>query len=186
MSLKKLLSPIITIVLSTTLSFTLFTYWMSRPHNLMAHFYASEMATVVSPVTVKGYIDSNSDKYILVDLRSQAEYEKEHVKTALNIPAGSLNTDQLVAQFKKLDQNKEIILSCYSAYCTLGRQVGRALSEHGIYVKEMDVGWSEWRYHFDLWNPGAGVDDGKDYIVTGKADPNNTPIIPCTQGDFGC
>ena len=186
MSFKSLLGTLVTIGISVGLSFTVFAYWESRPHSLMAHFYASEMATVVSPVTVKGYIDAGSDKYILVDLRSQVEYETEHVKTALNIPAGSLNTDQLIAQFKKLDQTKEIILSCYSAYCTLGRQVGRALAEHNIYVKEMDAGWSEWRYHFDLWNPGAGVDDGKGYIVTGKADPSNTPIIPCTQGQFGC
>lgn len=186
MTMKSLATTVITIILSVGLSLTAFTYWMSRPQNLMRHFYASEMATVVSPVTVKKYIDDKSDKYVLVDLRSQGEYEKEHVKTAVNIPAGSMNEDQLVSAFKKLPADKEIIVSCYSSYCTLGRQVGRALSEHGVFVKEMDAGWSEWRYHWDLWNPGASIDDGKDYIVTGKADPKDTPIIPCTQGEFGC
>lgn len=186
MSRKLILMFVATIVLSVGLSFTVFTYWMSRPESLMRHFYAGEMATVVSPTLVKKYIDEKNPNYILVDLRSQGEYEKEHIKSALNIPATSMNTEQLVAAFAKLDQSKEIIVHCYSAYCTLGSQVGRALSEHGIYVKEMTSGWSEWRYHWDLPNGGAAKEDNANYIESGKADPATTPIIPCTEGEFGC
>lgn len=186
MSIKRLLSYLLTVVLSVALSVTGTLYFLSRPEMLARHFYAGEMAAVVSPATLKKYIDDKATNYILVDLRSQAEYEKEHFKTAINIPAGSMNETQLVAMFQKLPKDKEIIVHCYSAYCTLGRQVGRALAEHGISVKELTVGWSELRYHWDLWNPGAGVDDGKEYIVTGKADPSDTPIIPCTVGEFGC
>ena len=91
-----------------------------------------------------------------------------------------------MAAFKKLGTDKEIIVHCYSSYCTLGRQVGKALALNDIYVKEMTIGWSEWRYHWDLWNPGAKVEDGATYVVTGKADPTNTPVIPCTVGEFGC
>ena len=186
MSKKIILGFILTVLLSVGLSFASFNYWMSRPHNLMRHFYEGEMATVVSPQTIKKYIDEKKTNYILVDLRSQGEYEKEHFVTAINIPAGSMDEAQLVAAFKRLGTDKEIVVHCYSAYCTLGRQVGEALSKNGVYVKELTVGWSELRYHWDLWNPGAGVDDGKDYITTGKADPSNTPIIPCTEGVFGC
>ena len=186
MSKKIILGFILTVLTSVLLSFALFNYWMSRPQNLIRDFYAVEMASVVSPQELKQNIDNKKTDYILVDLRSQGEYEKEHFVTAINIPAGSMDEKQLVDSFKRLGTDKEIIVHCYSAYCTLGRQVGEALSKNGIYVKELTVGWSELRYHWDLWNPGAGVDDGKDYITTGKADPSNTPIIPCTEGVFGC
>lgn len=157
----------------------------STPEARMRSFYEDEMATVVSPQTVKKYIDEKNKQYILVDLRSQAEYEKEHVIGAINIPATTMNEAQLVASFKRLGTKKEIIVHCYSAYCTLGRQVGLTLARKGIYVKEMTIGWSEWRYHWDLWNPGADINDGKAYIVSGKIDPN-APIIPCTVGEFSC
>lgn len=160
-------------------------YLESLPQTRMKNFYEDEMATVVSPQTVKKYIDEKNKQYILVDLRSQAEYEKEHAIGAINIPATSMNEAQLVSSFKRLGTKKEIIVHCYSAYCTLGRQVGQTLASNGIYVKEMTIGWSEWRYHWDLWNPGANIDDGKTYVVSGKVDPN-APIIPCTAGEFSC
>lgn len=184
--LKSAIVPLVFSFIGAFLGVSLFEYYESRPQNHIKNFYRGEMATVVSPATVKKYIDEKKSDYILVDLRSQGEYEKEHFVTAINIPAGSMNEEQLVAAFKRLPKDKEIIVHCYSAYCTLGRQVGEALANNGIYVKELTVGWSELRYHWDLWNPGAGVEDGKNYITTGKADPSNTPIIPCTEGVFGC
>lgn len=187
--MKSLLKYLAVVVISCLISVSATLYVVRRADNQnntrIANFYADEMATVVSPQTVKKYIDEKNTNYILVDLRSQAEYEKEHAITAINIPAGSMNEQQLVSAFKRLGTDKEIIVHCYSSYCTLGRQVGNALAKNGIFVKEMTIGWSEWRYHWDLWNPGASVDDGKAYIVTGKADPS-APIIPCTVGEFGC
>lgn len=147
--------------------------------------YEDEMATFISPTTVKKLIDEKNKDYVLVDLRSKPEYDKEHIISAINIPAVSMNTDQLVSAFKRIPKGKQIIVHCYSASCTLGRQVGKTLAEHGIFVQEMDVGWNEWRYHWDAWNPGAGPLDGKAYIVAGAVDPN-APIIPCTNGEFGC
>ncbi len=61
------------------------------------------------------------------------------------------------------------------------------LAEHGMYVQEMDVGWNEWRYHWDIWNPGAKPEDGvKDYIVTGEENGRDSLLLPCTVGVFGC
>ncbi len=182
---KSILLPLFCGFIGAALALWGYHTWQELPQTRIANTYEDEMVTFVSPTTVKKYIDQKNKNYILVDLRSKQEYDTEHITTAINIPAVSLNTDQLVASFKRLPTNKEIIVHCYSASCTLGRQVGQTLAEHGIYVKEMDVGWNEWRYHWDLWNPGAGPLDGKVYIVAGAADPN-APIIPCTVGMFGC
>ena len=160
--------------------------WSETTNGRIKNLYEDEMAVFVSPTTLKKMIDQKDSSYTLVDLRSKAEYDKEHIITAINIPAVSMNADQIVAAFKKLPQNKQIIVHCYSASCTLGRHVGQLLAEHGIYVKELDIGWSEWRYFWPLWNPGAKQNDGKPYIATGSAASANQPITPCTSGEFGC
>jgi len=159
-------------------------------NNRIKNTYEDEIATFVSPTTLKKMIDQKSTGYILVDLRSSPEYDAEHMVTAINIPAVSMTADQIVAAFAKLPKNKEIIVHCYSASCTLGRQIGKLLAEHGIYVNELDVGWSEWRYHWDLWNPGADPSAGKNYVVSSSSsaavNPDAPLPAPCTQGQFGC
>lgn len=160
----------------------------AKPNQRISTFYEDEMAVAVSPVTVRKLIDKKDTNYVLVDLRSKKEYDTEHIVTAVNIPAVSLNADQIVAQFRLLPKDKQIIVHCYSAYCTLGREIGRLLSRHGIFVKEMNIGWSEWKYYWALWNPGDDPKNGIPYVVTATAssDIKDTVISPCTQGEFGC
>jgi hypothetical protein len=43
-------------------------------------FYEVEMAIAISPATLKKWIDINNQSYILVGLRSEAEYKLEHFK----------------------------------------------------------------------------------------------------------
>lgn len=152
--------------------------------------YEDEIATFVSPTTLKKMIDQKSKNYILVDLRSAPEYQAEHIVTAINIPAVSMTADQIVAAFAKFPKNKQVIIHCYSASCTLGRQIGKLLAEHGIYVNELDVGWSEWKYYWALWNPGQDPSVAKNYVVSSSSsatvNPNSPLPAPCTQGQFGC
>ncbi len=187
---SKVLLPIILGIVGGIIGTFLFTKFQETPSVRIKNFYEDEMSAIVSPTTLKKMIDNKDVSYILVDLRSAAEYNTEHFVTAINIPAVSMNTEQLVSAFKALPKDKEIIVHCYSAYCTLGRQVGQTLAEHGIYVHELDVGWSELKYHWDLWNPGAKVTDGANYIIKGTTNPSPTPgvinVSPCVQGQFGC
>lgn len=152
--------------------------------------YEDEIATFVSPTTLRKMIDQKSKNYILVDLRSKPEYDAEHIVTAINIPSVSMTANEIVTEFAKLPKNKQIIVHCYSASCTLGRTIGKLLAEHGMYVNELDVGWSEWRYHWDLWNPGQDPSVGKNYVVTSSSSATlngDTQLpSPCTAGQFGC
>lgn len=163
-------------------------YYQSRnqvtDNDRIKSLYDEEMAAKMSPATLKGMIDKKDDNYILVDLRSKEEYLAEHIVGAVSIPAVSLSEEQLLAEFKKLPTNKEIIVHCYSAYCALGRQVGQFLANNSIFVKELSIGWSEWKYYWGLWNPGEDPKVGKSYVVK-----ENTNVISppnCTQGKFGC
>ncbi|MBI4177521.1 MAG: rhodanese-like domain-containing protein [Candidatus Aenigmarchaeota archaeon] len=166
---------------------------------LIEDFYLTENAVHVSPHSLRGKMDKGVDDYVLVDLRSQEEYEKEHIVGAVNIPAykdkdtsdyGAV--DRIVGAFAALPKDKDTIVYCYSMPCMTGRKVGLMLAEHGIYVKHLGIGWNEWRYFWNLWNHEHewNATDAENYIARGKEPGapktgNGSTACPIS-GDFGC
>ncbi len=147
-------------------------------------------------------MDKGETNYVLVDVRSPQEYDKEHIIGAISIPAYkdpntsiSLETEKeekerIINAFNNVRNEKEIIVYCYSIPCMTGRKIGKLLSEHDIYVKHLGIGWNEWRYSWNLWNhDGETPTDVKEYIVSGKE--SGKPMIkdtfsPCKVGELGC
>ncbi len=167
--------------------------------DLIRDFYLTENAVSVSPHHIRKALDKGDESFILVDLRSQEEYEHEHIVGAINIPAYKNpstsdygDVERIVIEFSKLPRDKDIIVYCYSMPCMSGRKIGKILVEHGIYVKHLGIGWNEWRYYWTLWNHEHewNATDVEDYIASGK-EPG-TPIIKenstaCPiEGDVGC
>lgn len=170
-------------------AFVAMRYIPQSPSDMIRDHYDSEMNVMISPSTLRKRMDAKDTSYILVDLRSKAEYDKEHIITAINIPAVSMSKEQIIEAFKKLPNNKEIIVHCYSMVCMLGRQTGQVLAAHNIFVKELGIGWSEWKYYWGLWNPGENPEKGKEYITTSSDAEKSIPaplMAPCTAGEFGC
>jgi len=167
---------------------------------LIAEFYAVESAVHVSPHGLRKSMDKGENKYVVVDLRSAQEYEKEHIVGAINIPAYSdpdtsayNEVDRIVSEFKKLPQDKEIVVYCYSMACMTGRKVGQMLVEHGIYVEHLGIGWNEWRHYWNLWNHEHewNKTNVEDYVVTGKEpgmpQKKESSLSPCdVDNTFGC
>ena len=99
--------------------------------------------------------------------------------------------DRIVGAFKALPPEKHIVVYCYSMPCMTGRKIGKMLTDHGIYVQHLGIGWNEWRYHWTLWNHEHEWSKTKvlDYISTGTepGEPKSKPTItPCGEGTFGC
>lgn len=170
-------------------------------NELIAEFYAVENAVHVSPHSIRKAMDKGEQQYTLVDLRSKEEYEKSHIVGAVNIPAYSDpdtsaygDVDRIVAGFRQLPQDKDIIVYCYSMPCMTGRKVGAMLAEHGIYVKHLGIGWNEWRYFWNLWNHEHEWNKTKveEYVATGSEPgvakrKEGNPLSPCTlDSTFGC
>jgi len=170
------------------------------PNDLITEYYAVETAVSVSPYDIKTNImQGKANSFILVDVRSQAEYEEEHIVTALNIPiyvdpaeSGKDNSERIIEAFRELkntNPNTDIITYCYSAACMAARKVGNTLAENGIFVKHLNIGWNEWRYHWDLWNgPNSGT-FVEDFVISGTepGEPKIQNIIaPCGEGEFAC
>lgn len=169
----------------------------------IADFYATETSVLVSPHGLRGKMDKGDDSFVLVDVRSREEYEEEHIVGAVNIPAYSdrytsaySEVDRIVNSFKELREKaegKDIIVYCYSIPCMTGRKVGNMLAEHEIYVKELGVGWNEWRYFWTLWNHPHEWEttSPEEYVVSG-AEPgtptvrDNRKACPINQSEFGC
>lgn len=199
-----ILSAVIGAVVGSGVTFTLQTLKKpSIPSNdeLIKEFYAVENAAHVSPHSLRRKMDKGDKNYILVDLRSPQEYEREHIIGAVSIPAYTdpnvsayEEKDRIVRQFQELinaNPGKEIITYCYSIPCMTGRKIGKMLAEKGIYVKTLIVGWNEWRHFWTLWNHEHEWKTIKpeDYIWKGKEPgipQQREAPSPCGEGKPTC
>src|SRR3990167_9272855 len=75
---------------------------------LMRQFYMTENAVHVSTHSIRKAMDKGEASFILVDLRSAEEYEKEHIVGAISIPAyedpdtsAYEDVDRIVGEFAK-------------------------------------------------------------------------------------
>jgi len=193
-----IISALIGAVVGALTVFGVISYQKPSQEDLIKEFYDVENAVYVSPHGLRQKMSKGEiDDYILVDLRSAQEYEKEHIIAAINIPAykdpetSAYNeVDRILSEFQKLPKDKEIIVYCYSMPCMTGRKIGKMLAENDIYVKHLGIGWNEWRYFWNLWNhDGETPSKMEDYIAKGK-DPGKPKISellsPCSEGEFGC
>lgn len=193
-----LITTVIALIAGAVGSFASMTLVQPGRNALIRDFYATENAVHVSPHSLRKKIENNDHSFILVDLRSAQEYEKEHIVGAVNIPAYSDpdtsaygDVERIVAAFRALPKDQNIVVYCYSMPCMTGRKIGLMLTEHDIYVQHLGIGWNEWRFFWQLWNHEHEWAKTKveDYVTNGK-EPGSfqgTPsITPCIEGQFGC
>jgi rhodanese-related sulfurtransferase len=160
--------------------------FFEKKPDMFKDFYDIENTVSVSPATLRKMIDGNDKGYTLIDLRSSNEYNVDHIVGAVNIPVVGMNENQMLAEFKKLPQDKKIIMYCYSAYCMLSRQAGQLLANNGIHAQHLNIGWSEWKYYWNLWNPEDSSKSGIKYIEKGNGIKTSTPPQCTSSGKFGC
>lgn len=147
---------------------------------LIAAFYQTQEAVFVDPHEIRKALDTGGEDFILVDLRSKEEYAEEHIVSARSIPAyanpdtlSMSDRDALVSAFRELSMqnpSKTIVVYCHSMPCLTGRSIGNMLAFEGIYVKQLGIGWNEWRYFWTLWNHKHEWSNtfSEDYIFRGE------------------
>ena len=102
-------------------------------HQLSVEESVSETFVVISAIEAKQLIDINSRKLTILDVRSVDEYEKEHIKGAIDIPLQWLQdggVDQL---------NKDNAILVYSKSGIRSVQAGQFLINNGfsrVYIIE--------------------------------------------------
>ncbi len=114
--------------------------------------YAPPFSSAKDPVNMAGFVAQNvlegrshvitwnevtgrkPEEYILVDVRSEEEYNNGHIEGAINIPV-----DNLRERLAELDPNKTIV-----AYCQVGLRgyvADRILTQHGYQVLNVIGGY---------------------------------------------
>ena len=170
---------------------------LSNEEAMLSDYYATEVAVHVSPHHLRKAMDKGDDSFILVDVRSAQEYEQEHIKGAINIPAYETpdksaygDVERIVNAFSELPEDRDIIVYCYSIPCMSGRKIGNMLAENGIYVKQLGIGWNEWKYYWELWNHEhewvkTNVDN---YVESGPGAMSLAEPLTdtCAVGEFDC
>ena len=88
---------------------------------------------------VKEILDNKNEKYILIDVREEYEFNEGHIPGAVNIPVGNINSIEY-------DKDKIIIVYCRSG--TRSRDAANKLSNIGYTVKDMG-GIISWNYEIE-------------------------------------
>jgi NADPH-dependent 2,4-dienoyl-CoA reductase/sulfur reductase-like enzyme/peroxiredoxin family protein/rhodanese-related sulfurtransferase/TusA-related sulfurtransferase len=101
----------------------------------MAGFVAQNVLAGRSHITTWEEVNAmNQEDYILVDVRSEAEYNNGHIKGAINIPVDSLRS-----RLTELDPEKVIV-----EYCQVGVRgyiADRILTQNGYQVRNVTGGY---------------------------------------------
>lgn len=141
---------------------------LKSEEELQTDYFAAETATMVSPHGIRLKMDSGEIDFVLIDVRSPADYKAGHIRGAINIPFDG--SDEAVEKVRhalaegKKERKTYGLIYCYSYACTLGRKTGKALLSHGISIKELTVGYGDWERSHHIWNSPGEVYDINDYI----------------------
>ena len=155
--MKKFISSVLWGIIGAAIILAGYHFYDTK-ENPFLEYYTTETTVAVSPHDIKMEMDKWGSDFIIVDLRSAPEYAKEHIKWAINIPGIDWDKNaedqekRIIEAFKKLPKDKRIIVHCYTHYCMLAKHVWLMLVKAGINVQELNIGWNEWRYEWDLWN----------------------------------
>lgn len=87
--------------------------------------------------TLKGLIDK--DEVILLDVRSEEEYERGHIYKALSKPI-----DQLPASLHDLSTKKRVVAYCRGPFCVYADEAVALLQKKGFNAVRLEEGYPEW------------------------------------------
>ena len=167
----------------------IFLLWDKFFKNDIENFYIENVETLVSPHHLRGLISKGLvDDFILIDLREREDYLNGHIIGAINI----VPDENLVENFEKLNENSEVIIYCYTHYCMRGKKVGKKLAESGIFVKELGIGFNEWKNFYKIWNYESEWEalNISEYIQVGEEagffEPDESDISCSVREGFEC
>ncbi|WP_371371847.1 CoA-disulfide reductase [Sporomusa aerivorans] len=104
------------------------------PVNLAGYVAENVLAGRTETFTYDELADYDKENTLLVDVRTELEFQNGHIEGAVNIPV-----DKLREELNNLDRDKPIL-----AYCQVGQRgyyASRILTQHGFNVKNMTGGY---------------------------------------------
>jgi NADPH-dependent 2,4-dienoyl-CoA reductase/sulfur reductase-like enzyme/rhodanese-related sulfurtransferase/TusA-related sulfurtransferase len=104
------------------------------PVNMAGFLAENVLKGITDVITTDEFLDYDKTNTVLLDVRTDIEFENGHLEGAINIPV-----DELRERMNELDKNKEIL-----EYCQVGIRgyiAARILSQNGFTVKNLTGGY---------------------------------------------
>lgn len=129
--------------------------------------FESQLAQLDPNQLVQKFDKGDSD-FMLIDLRSKEEFDKERIKYAINFPTYSITSGQaknieysvgsLVNELAKKGIKKYIVVYGNFSGSQVTKDVVSNLTARGLPAMELSIGWNEWRHFRNLWLPESQWD----------------------------
>jgi rhodanese-related sulfurtransferase len=135
--------------------------------------FAFHMHTPVRTIDPLRMIQMSGEMQI-VDIRSENEYKKGHIKNAISLPTYTIADKKLsfmntasLKMPKSIIRTKPVVLYGPTAHFTQTNDSAERFASNGFQTMTLSVGWNEFRHFQNMWIPEAlwGVIDVNSYIV---------------------
>lgn len=112
----------------------------ASPLDAAAHF-AAKLSLEVDPADVHFDLEKGIKDFVVVDTRSTADYEREHIPGAISLPHRQMSEDTT----KDLPRDRIIVTYCWGTACNASTKGALNLARLGFTVKEMIGGLDGWK-----------------------------------------
>jgi len=101
-------------------------------------YFKAKLQFEIGPVGV--FQNMKLPSVLVLDVRDQEAYAREHVPGALNIPLA-----EIPRRLASLPKDKTIVCYCWTITCALAPKAALELAHRGYTVQEMAGGIAEWK-----------------------------------------
>lgn len=109
-------------------------------------FFDDELSFTVGPMDVKNVVDGKEKNITIVDVRAEADYAKDHIPGAINIPCDKHNYFKgSETEFSGLRKDGFNYVYCYEMLCNLSQEAAKKFASLGYPVKEVKGGFKAWQ-----------------------------------------
>lgn len=106
----------------------------------VAEYLSVKLEAEASPYLLHRTLETEPETLLLVDVRDDASYEREHIRGAVNVRAESI-----VTGLASLPKDKLIVCYCWDVSCALAPKAALELAQKGYKVKYLVGGIEEWK-----------------------------------------
>ena len=105
-----------------------------------AEYLKAKLDYEATPFGLKETLENSPGDVVLVDVRDEDSFRKEHILGAANIPAA-----QLVKRLADLPRDRTIVTYCWDMTCALAPRAALELAQKGFKVQFLAGGIEEWK-----------------------------------------
>ena len=110
------------------------------PHISAADYLKAKLDFEASPYGLKETLENSPGRVILLDVREEEAFRREHILGATNIPAA-----ELVKRLADLPRDRTIVTYCWDMTCALAPKASLELAQKGFKVQFLAGGIEEWK-----------------------------------------